>query len=350
MGSTTLARGTRLLSMAMHSVLHDTKEVDPRQALEIATRRSDLGPLAPITRSRGLGAYRGYGELLGALGHLVARGARLVCYGRSAEGEPLFALHFGSRRSLEPGSMSRTAVLLAGVHPGEWIGIETALVVGERLVDVDLAERGVLLLPLVNPDGIRRVERNLRAGRKRFVRHNARGVDLNRNFDAAWGELGVVQRALSWVFSPGTRPQGEPEVEGIAHLVSPLRVDRALSLHSYGGAVLYPKASSLRPIHDEREHRAWATRIAHACDPARPYDVASCARWSRGITAGGLELDWFHERHGALSLLVECSRGGRGLLPSRLFDPFAWFNPPALGPVTRAVADGVVPFLKGLDP
>jgi predicted deacylase len=336
--------------MSMHSVLGDAKDIEPGRALDVAVKKHAEGPLGPITRSRGLGPYRGYGELLVAISHLARRGARLLSYGRSAEGEPLFALHFGRAETLAPRSHARTAVLLAGLHPSEWIGVETALVVAERLVGVDLGDRAVLVAPLTNPDGVRRVERNLRVGRRRFVRHNARGVDLNRNFDAAWGELGLVQRALSWVFSPGERPHGEPEVEGLAHLLSPLRVDRAISLHSYGGAVLYPRASSRRPIHDEREHVAWAKRIAAACDPKRPYAHAACARWAKGITAGGLELDWFHERHGAISLLVECSRGGRGLTPSRLLDPFAWFNPPKVAETASAIADGVVPFVKGLEP
>ena len=336
--------------MSMHAVLADAKEGDCREVLGIAIRRHDLGPLSPIVRSRGLGPYRGYAEMLQAVAHLADRGVRLLRYGRSAEGEPLFALHFGAEKTLLPRSLARTAVVLSGVHPTEWIGIETLFVALERLVDVDLGDRGVLAIPLGNPDGIRRVERNLRAGRRRFVRHNARGVDLNRNFDASWGELGLVQRALSFLFSPGSRPQSEPEIESIAHLLAPLRVDRAVSLHSFGGAVLYPLASSTRPISDGPEHAAWARRIAAAADRARPYAAKSCARWAKGITAGGLELDWFHERHGALSLLVECSRGGRGFTPSRLLDPFAWFNPPDIAKVTREIADGVVPFLMGLDP
>lgn len=338
----------------MRAVLGDTKEGDAREALEASIRRHDAGPLAPITRKRGLGPYRGYAELLREVANLVDRGGRLVRYGRSVQGEPLFALHFGRVSADDDGRasplLSRSAVVLSGVHPTEWIGIETHLTVLSRIAGADLGDRSVIALPIVNPDGIRRVEKNLRAGKKRFVRHNARGVDLNRNFDSQWGKLGIVQRMLSFVYSPGSRPASEPEVEGIAQHLSSARIDRAISLHSFGGAVLYPRASSVRTIHDDAEHRVWARRIASASDPKRPYTYASCARWSKGITAGGLELDWFYDRHGAVSLLVECSRGGRGWTPSRLLDPFAWFNPPRIGHVASAIADGVVPFVKGLDP
>lgn len=295
--------------------------------------------------ARGLGPYRGYAEVLSEIERLGAReGYDVQQIGRSVEGEPLIALHLGQRSR---GTLARTAVVLSGVHPMEWIGIETHLRLLQRLAGVDLRDRAIIAIPVVNPDGMRRLDKGLRDGRRRFIRHNARGVDLNRNFDASWGRLGLVQRLLRGLFHPGSGPASEPEVEAIAHYLSMCRVDRALSLHSFGGAVLYPRASSVRSIHDEVEHRFWAERIARDADPRRPYAANSCARWARGITAGGLELDWFHERHGALSLLVECSRGGRSLRPSKLFQPFAWFNPPRLDREAHAISDAVLPFVRG---
>jgi hypothetical protein len=324
--------------------------------LEQAIARHRAPPLAPALVARGLGPYRGYVEMLETMRALVQKGYRPFSIGRSVEGEPLVALHLGrepfsSRHlaSAEPRStLFRTSVILAGVHPNEWIGIETCFALLEQLLAVDLGDRSVIAIPVVNPDGIKRVDRNLRAGRHRFVRHNARGVDLNRNFDERWGKLGLIQRLLRGMFYPGPRPASEPEVEAIAHHLSPCRVERAVSLHSFGGAVLYPLASSTKPIHDEEEHESWAKRIAQAIDARRPYAAKSCARWARGFTAGGLELDWFHTRHGALSLLVECSRGGRGLRPSRLFEPFAWFNPPRLSADASAIATALLPFVRGL--
>ncbi|NUP05793.1 MAG: hypothetical protein HOW73_07010 [Polyangiaceae bacterium] len=309
-----------------------------------ARLRNEAPALAPVLAARGVGPYRGYNEVLGEIEHLVAQGYRAHPIGRSVEGEPIIALHLGQ----EPrGTLARATVILSGVHPMEWIGVETNLRVLQRLAETDLRDRAVIAIPLVNPDGFRRVDKSLRAGRRRFIRHNARGVDLNRNFDSRWGRLGLVQRLLGNLFHPGSAPASEPEVESIAHHLSVCRVDRALSLHSFGGAVLYPLASSTRPVHDVMEHRAWATRMARACDPRKPYKAASCARWAKGITAGGLELDWFHERHGAVSFLIECSRGGRSLRPSRLFDPFAWFNPPRPDREADAIANAVTPFVRG---
>lgn len=314
--------------------------------MTLALARNVAPPLAPVLEARSVGPYRGYGELLEHIQRLGRTGYRLETIGRSVEGEPLFALHIGK----EPrGTLVRTSVVLSAVHPMEWIGVEAHLRLLDRLASEELGDRAIIAIPIVNPDGLKRVDKSLRAGRKRFIRHNARGVDLNRNFDARWGKLGFVQRLLSSIFHPGSGPSSEPEVLALAHHLSPCRIDRAVSLHSFGGAVLYPSAASVAPVHDEREHRAWAERVAFAIDPKRPYAADSCARWAKGISAGGLELDWLHARHGAISLLVECSRGGRSLRPSKLTLPFAWFNPQRLAGEAQAIAEALVPFVKGLE-
>jgi len=318
-------------------------EADAHAALQAAILVHGRGPLSLHAEPLGLGPYRGYGELLGAIERLESRGARLIQIGRSVRGEPLFAVHLGSGRA-----DARTAVVLSAVHPIEWIGVEVCLALLERLVHADLAGRALVAIPICNPDGLLRVEHDLRAGRRRFVHHNARGVDLNRNFDAHWRAGGLLQRLLSFLFSPGAHPASEPEVAAIAHHLAPRRVDRAVSLHSFGGAVLYPPAASRWPIPDAAEHRAWARRIADAAPPRgeRPYRAVSAAWWW-GVTMGGLELDWFHDRHGAISLLVECSRRNVGLRPSRLLRPFAWFNPPRIERVTAPLVEALVPFVRG---
>ncbi|XXX73607.1 M14 family zinc carboxypeptidase [Sorangium sp. So ce134] len=384
-----------------------------RAALRAALFVHRRAPLSRLLARRGLGPYRGYGELLEAIERLADRGAQLSVIGRSIRGEPLLAVHLGAarpaagdgdwpgvgrpallshggrssangappraahggsgapgradeppandtaaaepagragpldpRRSAGAGPRGRTTVILSGIHPLEWIGIEAHLALLERLATEDLGGRSIFAVPIVNPDGLLRVEMNLRAGRHRYVRGNARGVDLNRNFDAGWYERGIMQRLIGLAVSPGSRPASEPEVEAIAHALSSRRIDRALSLHSAGGAVLYPPAHSLWPVADAAEHRAFALRVARAAD-RRPYRAMSYVRFAWGIRKAGLEIDWLHDRHGALSLLVECSRGKLGLRPSRLVEPFAWYNPRKLDDATPPLVEAVLPFVKG---
>ncbi|WP_437808204.1 M14 family metallopeptidase [Sorangium sp. So ce1078] len=387
-------------------------EEQSRAALKAALFVHRRAPLSRLLARRGLGPYRGYGELLEAIERLADRGAQLSLIGRSVRGEPLLAVHLGAARpsagdrldvgrpallshggkssangapprgahggsgageppasdiaAAEPAGRAdpldrrraagdgprgreRTTVILSGIHPLEWVGIEAHLALLERLATEDLGGRSIFAVPIVNPDGLLRVEMNLRSGRHRYVRGNARGVDLNRNFDAGWYERGLVQRLIGLVVSPGSRPASEPEVEAIAHALSSRRIDRALSLHSAGGAVLYPPAHSLWPVADAAEHRAFALRVARAAD-RKPYRAMSYVRFAWGIRKAGLEIDWLHDRHGALSLLVECSRGKLGLRPSRLVEPFAWYNPRKLDDATPPLVEAMLPFVKGARP
>lgn len=322
------------------SVTRDPDEA--RSIVRAALEAHGDEPIGPTLLARGLGSYRGYAGALRSLLELEGRGARLSILGRSNRGEPLVGVELGAR------APRRTSVVLSLVHPIEWIGLEASLALLGRLASCDLGDRAVLAVPIVNPDGVRRVEAHLRAGRRRFVRHNARGVDLNRNFDTAWSHKGLGGRLLRGLFFGGARPASEPEVEALACELATRRVDRALSLHSFGGAVLTPYAHAWRPPPDVDEHLAWARDLAMSIDPARPYDALPCSWWAKGVRSGGLELDWLHERHGALSLLVECSRGGLSRArPATWLEPFAWFNPPRPAVESIALAEAALPFVRG---
>jgi hypothetical protein len=323
-----------------------TPELDARSALAAAALSHKRPPIARTLAPRGLGPYRGLGELYGALDGLAARGARVTEVGRSVRGEPLIAVHLGEANV---DARTRTSVIVAGLHPIEWIGVEVCIALLERLAREDLRGRSLVAFPIANPDGVLEVEMSLRASRRRLVRHNAHGVDLNRNFDAHWEKKGLGQLLLRRIYASGSHAASEPEVAAIAHALSARRVDRAVSLHSFGGAVLYPSTYSRRPVADAAEHRLWARHVARVADRARPYRAVQAAWFGYGFTASGLELDWFHDRHGALSLLVECSRGGRGLRPSRLFSPFAWFNPPDVDGCTGPLVEALLPFVRGVD-
>ncbi len=318
--------------------------VAAEEALARAIDRHRKPPLALALEPRGLGPYRGYAEMLAAMRDLVHRGARLEQIGESVQAEPIFALSVGRDEA------RRCSAIVSGLHPSEWIGIETHFTLLERLVEKPPTDRRVVSVIVANPDGIQSVEENLRRGRRRFVRHNARRVDLNRNFPSHWGKRGLGRWLPSLVFSPGKGPASEPEVRAIVSCFRRTMVDRALSLHSFGGVVLYPWGAKVWPALDRSELRRWARHVARRADPHRPYRATQSSHWVPGFTAPGMELDWFYDEHGALSLLVECSRGGLGggwSAPHKLLEPFAWFNPNEPARVAPHVASAVEPFVRG---
>ncbi len=81
----------------------------------------ESAPLAADVDLWRIGSYRGYTELVGRWSSIVRAGARAPMIGRSVAGTPLFALDIGPRDA------ARVSVVMAGIHPIEWIGVEVAL-------------------------------------------------------------------------------------------------------------------------------------------------------------------------------------------------------------------------------
>lgn len=133
--------------------------------------------------------------------------------GRSRQGRPIDAVRLGTGPEV--------VLILASIHGSEAAG--TPLV--ETLIDhlaarPDLlAGRTVVIVPRVNPDG-------LAAG----DRHNANGVDLNRNFPAG----NYAARSTS-----GDGPLSEPESRGIMALLEEFNPARIVSIHQPLGCIDY---------------------------------------------------------------------------------------------------------------
>jgi hypothetical protein len=78
------------------------------------------------------------------------------------------------------------------------------------------------------------------------------------------------------------------------------------------------------------------------------YSAVQSSHWVPGAMAHGMELDHLHARFGAVSLLVEVSRGGASpRRPGSLLHPFRWFNPAHPGPVAERTAAALEPFVRG---
>ncbi len=294
---------------------------------------------------------------------VAARAAALGArpFARSRDGRALVAIELGATPTettptpptTPPTTPPPVSLVLAGIHPLEWIGVEVALTLAERVAAAPPVDRRVVIVPVVNVDGHAAVAADLAAGRRRSRRTNRAGVDLNRNF-----AVGHQPRPRH-----GPAPWSEPEVQAIADLVAgldggrgagapakvdravaPAKVDRAVALHAFGRMILLPWAhrGATSPRHPElvAHARALAARL-----PGR-YRVLHTGRWPL-FRPGGLELDWLTER-GALAMLVECGRGGLAARrPSTWLTPFRWYNPAAPGDEVQALARGLEPFVRG---
>lgn len=319
-----------------------TAEQELTRALESADDR----PLADDVDCARVGAYRGYAQLLRRLQALAERPQVRLCHiGESALGAPLLALRIG------PDAAPLTSVILAGIHPIEWIGVETGLRLIERLTERPPADRVVWGFPLVNVDGYRQVEADLRARRRRWRRSNANGVDLNRNWPTHFkARSALIGRLLRGYNHGGERPLSEPEIAAVVATLTRAdahsRIDVAVSMHSIGRMLLTPYGGVWRAPRDAalllRAARSVQARIGER------YRIRQSSRWVPGAFAHGMELDHLHARFGATALLVECSAGGFSARdPQSWLHPFHWFNPPDPERVADDLARALTPFIHG---
>ncbi|MBQ8858428.1 MAG: gamma-D-glutamyl-meso-diaminopimelate peptidase [Clostridia bacterium] len=181
-------------------------------------------------------------------GHLAAAYPALVReeIGKSHLGEPLALYRFGE---------GKQSILYVGAHHGmEWI---TALLLYRFIGDLCLAHirRGMgdllankrlYILPILNPDGVDISLRSFgKIKNKRFIRWqaNARGVDLNHNYDAGFAAYKEIERANGIHPGPtrysGPHPFSEPETQVMHDLLEELRPDLTLSLHTQGEEIFY---------------------------------------------------------------------------------------------------------------
>jgi hypothetical protein len=282
------------------------------QGLPEVPTLSSLELRTPVT-------YRGYSELMQAWGALTNLRTRMI--GRSVGGEPLWMCEVGNP------SARRATVVLAGIHPIEWIGVETALALASLHDESPCEDRRVCFVPLVNVDGFKRVEASLRSGRRKWIRSNDNKVDLNRNWPTNFRRR---KGLIAGHNSSGPTPCSEPEVAAICETLDEISqhttIDLALSLHSIGKKVLYPFGGRWSQPRDGGRQ----AHLAHALQRILPpgYSVDQCARWVPGAFAYGMEIDHLHAAYGANALLVECTRGDLCWRRPRAFlDPFRIFNP-----------------------
>ena len=219
--------------------------------------RLELGPQLRYLAGQELIATDSIARWLGALTSTPAPVLHTI--GRSTLGRPIWALDIGEG----PDDPRPTVVLMSRQHPPEVTGFQAFQAFVERvLADDDQARafRGahrLLILPAVNPDGID----------EGHWRHNAGGVDLNRDWaEYRQPEVRAVQR---WLQGRTTEQQvvwgmdfhstqydvlytHDPqrvEYRGADKLAAWVRGLREWAATSYGGASAKPTHTPLgRPL------------------------------------------------------------------------------------------------------
>jgi protein MpaA len=183
---------------------------------------------------------------------------------RSREGREIAAERFG------PADGPVAVLAFGAIHGDEPGSAELLHCFAVKLRDMRL-EEAVVIVPVVNPDGLARHQKD-----------NAAGVDLNRNFDAqSWSAVHPPG------YHPGDAPLSEPESAGLAALVEACAPRVIVAVHQ-----------PFRCVNWDGPAEALAARMSGACGypPVAsvgyptPGSFGACYGIDRGIAVITFEL------------------------------------------------------------
>lgn len=183
--------------------------------------------------------------------------------------------------------------------------------------------RGVIIVPMVNPDGCEialngpsscgyfagRINRICNGQYERW-NANLRGVDINHNFDADWLALHEAERH-NGIYGPaprqfgGNKPHSEPETMALVDLCRFVRIRHAVAFHSQG-EVIYWNFGKQTPPKARRMAEIMAASSGYALD------------MPTGLACGGGFKDWFIEKQQRPAFTVEVGLGKNPLDPATL--------------------------------
>ncbi|XP_073979779.1 carboxypeptidase B-like isoform X2 [Rhodnius prolixus] len=208
--------------------------------------------------------YRDIMDYLNYLTHSAPNLISIITIGKSNEGRLLQVAKVTSGKK-----KNNPAIWVdGGMHGREWIAPTTALFILKQLVENYQTNKGVVdsldwyIMPLANPDGYEfshisdrfwrknrskkpeDVEYDEYADEARFLwadNEACNGVDLNRNFDYHWGEIGSSNDPCKPNFA-GTKPFSEPESRAISEFVmeNSDKIKAFITLHSFSQMLLVP--------------------------------------------------------------------------------------------------------------
>ena len=198
----------------------------------------------------------------------LVKGLKVI--GHSHGGRELLVIHLTSAKTEK--KIKPLVWVMAGQHAREWISIASTFVFIEKLMDEPqiLDQFEFAIMPLVNPDGYEYSRTRNRMWRKNR-RAGGGGVDLNRNWDHLWCEIGKKMKVLFYfIFNIfiypvggsrlpsrddycGTEPASEPEINSTQQYILSLQ-NRIIGfdVHSYGQLILRNYGWTNNPSPDER--------------------------------------------------------------------------------------------------
>ena len=219
------------------------------------------------------------------------------------------------------GNKKKSVLLAAAFHGMEWLTSLILLKFVQNLCEKAqndvyyknlMKTRGIAVIPCVNPDGVEISLKGENAageykalvksiGDVKSWQANARGVDINHNFNAGWADL-HAREAEAGITGPwrtrygGEYPESEPETKAIVSLCRKTNFEYAFAFHSQGEEI-YWKYTDKTP--------AESLEIAQKMANLSGYKVSS----PKGLAVGGGFKDWFISELGKPGFTIEIGKG-----------------------------------------
>lgn len=214
--------------------------------------------------------------------------------GNSLLGRNLYAMKVGEGMPV--------GLAVYAVHAREWITARLAL---EQCFSPTVGS--VWIVPLLNPDGALLSQVGLESAsgseyegflsaysreQLRLWKANARGVDLNVNFDADWGKGAKNVRENGAENGIGARAFSERETRALRDFTDWVRPDYTVSYHTKGEEIYWRFGQSTQPCLRDR-------RIGEALSKATGYPLKEISG-----SCGGYK-DWCIVRYGIPAFTIE---------------------------------------------
>lgn len=212
----------------------DLSVVEPRENYSYNQMQTDLAELA-----------QRYPDLLS-----------LSSIGKSEEGRDLTLAVLGNPNA------EKKIFLQSTIHAREYIVTELTMAQIDYMLahtDVSLPDQSMTIgellnkvcfyiVPMSNPDGVEIVQTGvipsslrplISANKARIWKANAKGIDLNANFDADWDKYGSDKTSPDYMSYKGTSPECAAESKALADYLRANSFDLILSYHTSGSIIYY---------------------------------------------------------------------------------------------------------------
>lgn len=255
---------------------------------------------------------------------------KITTCGKSVLGREIYALVLGNG--------NKNILYVGGTHGLEWLTSLLLLRFTENLLWANKTNNTIsgfnindilkniklIIIPEINPDGIEIAIRgafgckelsdeNLKNICKNNYTQwsaNARGVDINHNFNADWYTLREAEKNAG-INGPspkrygGPFPESEPETAAITRLLREIPVELLISFHSQGEEIYYEFGKNT----PER-----AFNIAKILSALSGYELLK----NQGLAFGGGLKDWFIEEFKKPGFTIEIGKGTNPLPVEKL--------------------------------